>query len=93
MPDIARVLKEEIVRLADVVIGSRETDGKAAASALPPLIAGGYQPMETLRVSSSEIREKLASRQDCSSLLPPQVYRYIKKHHLYEEVDPLPFKW
>lgn len=37
-----------------------------------------------LEISSTEIRENCALRKSCRSLVPEQVYRYIKEHKLYE---------
>jgi nicotinate-nucleotide adenylyltransferase len=34
-------------------------------------------------ISSSQVRRKIAHGEDCSALLPPTVWDYIRQHHLY----------
>ncbi len=41
--------------------------------------------MEPVKVSSTEIREKLLKGEDCSNLLPQSVLDYIIKNNLYKE--------
>ncbi len=41
--------------------------------------------MDPVKVSSTEIREKLLKGQDCSNLLPQSVLDYIIKNNLYKE--------
>jgi nicotinate-nucleotide adenylyltransferase len=42
------------------------------------LLEGVHEP-----VSSTEVRERLATGQDCSNLLTPEVLGYIRRHELY----------
>lgn len=43
-----------------------------------------FFPLETLPVSSSMVRKKLAQRGNMEGLLDEKVFSYIKEHHLYE---------
>ncbi len=43
--------------------------------------------MPVLELSSTEIRERVRNGEDCWSLLPHEVYAYIRRNHLYE-ADP-----
>ena len=40
-------------------------------------------PLPMLDISSTDIRQRVASGQDISQLVPPDVARYIETHHLY----------
>ena len=42
-------------------------------------------PLPALPLSSSDVRMRLARREDVSTLVPPAVAGYIAQHHLYEK--------
>jgi nicotinate-nucleotide adenylyltransferase len=77
---------EEIARLATISIAARARPVTAAmpfdASRLPP---GRREPVELppMPVSSTEIRQRAAAREDISQLVPAPVARYIAQYHLY----------
>lgn len=61
---------EEILRHHRVVVYPRAHDGDAR--------------LPLLNVSSTEVRQRLRSGQDVSTLIHPRVAQYITQHHLYE---------
>ena len=82
---------QTIFRLADIVCMRRETDAENTTNLFQK--AEEYRERFGARVrflqapplelSSSEIRERLASGQDCSAYLDPSVLAYIQKRGLY----------
>lgn len=44
-------------------------------------------PLPMLDISSTDIRSRVAARQDVNSLVPPAVARYIARHHLYSAIN------
>jgi nicotinate-nucleotide adenylyltransferase len=70
---------ERLMELAEWIVVSRP--GFSLPTALPErvhLLDGVCED-----VSATELRERLRSGDECRELLPPQVYRYIREHHLY----------
>lgn len=55
------------------------------AQANPEVQRAGYQPvaLPMMDISSTEIRERVASGQGIDRLVPAAVARYIDQHHLY----------
>jgi len=77
---------QDILRLAALVVQSRETDDadalRAAAKALPgTVLFAGAQP---LPCASSDIRAGRYTAAQLDTLLPPPVPEVIKKYHLYQ---------
>ena len=56
---------------------------KSGGVLLLPHTLPTYQNHLHLDISSSEIRQKLANRQDCKELLDPSVFTFINKNKLY----------
>lgn len=87
-------MPERIFELAEIVYVCREEGeaGKAAALAMEAK-AEEYRarfgavlhalPIDSLEISSSEIRRRLASGEDTGALLHPRVKEYIAKCNLY----------
>lgn len=87
-------MPERIFELAEIVYVAREAgeEGKAASLAMAKK-AEEYRtrfgatvralPLDTLELSSSEIRAMLADGQDTTSLLHPKVKEYIERCNLY----------
>jgi nicotinate-nucleotide adenylyltransferase len=76
----------EIARLAIISIAARArptTDAQPFDASRVP--AGRREPVELppMPVSSTEIRQRAATGQDISDLVPAAVARYIAQHHLY----------
>ncbi len=82
---------ETIFRLAEIVYVRREEDEDVAKRLIQKeeeyrcRFAANVRPLATkvLEVSSSEVRERLAKKQDTSALLHPDVMRYIEECKLY----------
>lgn len=87
-------MPERIFELAEIVYVAREAgeEGKAASLAMAKK-AEEYRarfgatvhalPLDTLELSSSEIRAMLADGQDTDTLLHPKVKEYIERCNLY----------
>lgn len=70
--------------LAQVELAVARRPG-TTATAHPDVLRhpAGAVPLPLLDVSSSDIRHRVATGQDISALVPPQVARYIESHGLY----------
>ena len=68
-----------IAEKADIIVAKRPLSGTEA-------FMYPYRPLENplLSISSSEIRDRIASAKSWRYLVPDPVYRYIVEHHLYE---------
>lgn len=76
---------EEIVSLVSLLIGSR-TGTKPPVTGISKIdeaLKAGWTPTTRLEISSTEIREKVKNKGDCSSFLPKKVLDYIYQNHLY----------
>ncbi len=56
---------------------------KSGGIILLPKTLASYQSHLHLDISSTEIRQKLANKQDCQQLLAPRVFAFINKNKLY----------
>jgi nicotinate-nucleotide adenylyltransferase len=77
---------EEIARLATISIAARaRPGGSLEASKGMAAVTGRREPVELppMPVSSTEIRQRAAAREDISQLVPAPVARYIAQYHLY----------
>lgn len=81
----------EILKSATLCTSARESEREKArlrnyAKTLDGLNPDGYYILDepVLRVSSSEIREKIRRGGDISSLVPAEVEKYIREKKLYE---------
>ena len=74
---------DEIARLAVLCVAGRGTgEGLAALRALPGVRVQAL-PLPPMADSSTDIRTRLAARQDVADLVAPAVASYIESHHLY----------
>ena len=83
---------EDILRLARVVVTSRNTGDDAALreKARQLDITGRrilFAPVEALPMASSAIRARLAAGEDCENELPAPVRRIIRREGLYTKGD------
>jgi nicotinate-nucleotide adenylyltransferase len=87
-PDPAKALAELFAR-AELLVADRE--GAFALPETPLVRAHADQihhlplPVEYSHISATEIRTRLAKRDDVSGLVTPAVLSYIREHHLYQE--------
>ena len=70
---------ERLMELAEWIVVSRP------GFSLPTDLPAGVHLLDGVceDVSATELRKRLQLGDDCSDLLPPQVCRYIREHHLY----------
>ncbi len=77
---------EEIVRLAPIIIGSRDFSTPTPWEGDPRLkeiASQGLLNMRIMEISSTEVRNRLAKNAYAGHLIPKEVLDYIKEHHLY----------
>ena len=81
---------KEILSLVTLCTSAREYESEKAemldfANSLDALDKNKFFILKTpvLKVSSSEVREKIKRGEDVSSLLPKKVYNYIRERGLY----------
>lgn len=78
---------DELSRLARFVVLIRENEHNRIRTVINRLAERGIYvtliASETVRVSSSQVREALFSHEDVTDLLPEPILRYVKEHGLY----------
>ena len=80
---------EKIVEYADLIVFSRDDTNRKdiiwITAKLKVTLGGNYiiPQFKEVDVSSTEIRDLIANGKDFSSLVPTEVFAYIKKHELY----------
>lgn len=80
---------EEILSICSLIAVSREKDGEDAAllekkaEGLGKYGSVEVLPIDTLEVSSTEIRKKIKKSSDISCYVPQNVVQYISEHKLY----------
>lgn len=81
---------ETIFRLCTVVVAVRGGKSKSVLQEQIINLKKRYSgkivllPGEWIPISSSDIRNGIQHRKDVADMMPPAVYDYIRKHHLYE---------
>lgn len=77
---------EELVTIAPPLIGTR--NGESLPKTLPKSVATavkkGMTKIPVMEISSTEIRERIASGLYCGHLLPAKVWEYINQNQLYK---------
>ena len=76
---------ERIVELVPLLIGSRlgGDPPKEGNENILKAMEKGWTPTSPFNISSTEIRERLAKGEDCSSYVPRNVLDFIYQNHLY----------
>jgi nicotinate-nucleotide adenylyltransferase len=78
---------EELLKLAPLKIASREGVLKKEFLKIPKqyhvLLQEGFFKIHNLEVSSTYLRERLASKSYCKHLIPPKVVDYIHRYGIY----------
>lgn len=80
---------EVIVSSAEIVICARKCNDKSRileiVRELKNMIGGTYHILDfdPIDISSTDIRERIKSKEDISEFVPASVYRYINEHGLY----------
>lgn len=80
-----------LLELAELAVAQRSgADAEQVRKALAPLHpqAGRvrFLDMRPIDVSSSAVRERIATGQDVEGMLPGQVASYVRDHHLYQAI-------
>jgi nicotinate-nucleotide adenylyltransferase len=84
---------DEILSVANFVVlqrgGTRAVDPSLAARVRTPEERGRagsivFADNEPVKVSATEVRDRIRRGEDAGGLLPPRVERYIRAHRLYE---------
>lgn len=81
---------EELIRRCNIVVFGRETvDGAGAeAASLEKLHEQKFHRIDfNLPLSSTDIRDRIASDQDCSQQIPETIWRYIVDEGLYRPTE------
>lgn len=82
---------EEILSMCGLIAASREENGEDAAvleKKAESLRKYGFVtvvPIDTLEISSTEIRKKIKNSSDISCYVPKNVVKYISEHKLYAD--------
>lgn len=82
---------EEILSMCGLIAASREENGEDAAvlkkkaESLQKYGSVTVLPIDTLEVSSTEIRKKIKNSSDISCYVPKNVVKYISEHKLYAD--------
>lgn len=76
---------EELVELAPPIVGSRlEIDPPAQGNpVICRALKSGWTPTHPMNISSTQIRQLLKARKDCSKYVPRNVLDFIYQNHLY----------
>lgn len=84
---------QELLGLVTLAVANRAPNGPdAPPGADPRLLRVPHEAvaLPMMDVSSTEIRLRIARRQGIDDLVPAAVARYIARHHLYQDNNPLP---
>lgn len=77
----------KVLDAATLIVGTRKSSSPPDLSTLDPAVANaikqGYTPIKPLDISSTEIRRRLKEGEDCSEMVPVEVFDYIKENMLY----------
>lgn len=78
---------ERIFELANFIVLTRDGGARVVddAASRPAHGCTIFAPNETVPVSSTEIRKRIAAGEEIDSLVDPRVARYIRQHGLYRE--------
>lgn len=78
---------EEIIKLVPLLIGSRfclrDCPQFKGSQSILKAIEEGWSPTDVIEISSTEIRERLKLREDCTQFVPKKVLDYIYENNLY----------
>ena len=72
---------EEVLRLATLVVMTRESDGEASGGNVPG--GGRVIPSRRIDVSSTEIRARVSAGRSLHGFVPDSIAAYIAAHGLY----------
>ncbi|MGE3954019.1 MAG: nicotinate (nicotinamide) nucleotide adenylyltransferase [Parachlamydiales bacterium] len=79
----------EILERTTLLVGQRiygHLLPKTGEETIDRAAQAGYCEMETVDITATAIRKRIAQGGDCRSLLPPPVIDYIAQHNLYKKI-------
>jgi nicotinate-nucleotide adenylyltransferase len=77
---------ESILSMASLCVAARSVPGAPAGAGMPTLPAQAelhFLDLPDMPESATEVRERVAAKEDISHLVPPGIASYIERHHLY----------